>query len=229
MMVRQIARKFPFLRVFRASAMLVLLLGFLASFSSVFPQEVSISELSRDFQHGRATSMHVIYVSPKEVRAQWSTGLLGEKEHRHQFDGLGSEQEFVDLVRASLDNTGKRVSFDSADPLSRLGGLSMFIPILYWRLIEPMWLKWVVLATFLAVIADICVRRALRAVSAGYWLGVAVLLGVGALAYLWSEPSSLLRKDGVHVGRISGGGVVGRTLGWAGGFALLALAVLAVR
>lgn len=228
-MVKYTVHKFPLLRALRISTILVLLLGFLAAMSSVFPQEVGMSELSRDFSNGRATSMHVVYVSPTEVRARWSTGLLGEKELSHRFDGLGDEQDFADLVRSSLGTPGKEISFDSVDPLARLGGLSVAIPVLYWRLIEPTWLKWAVLAAFLAVLADICLRHSLRAVSAGYWLGLGVLLGMGVLAYLWSEPSSLLRRDGTGVGRISGGGVIVRTLSWSGATALLTLAILALR
>ncbi len=214
----------------------MILLGCLAAASNVFPRGADMSELLSDLRSGRATAMHVVYVSPMEVRARWSVGLLGDKELTyHSAETPGSpdaQEEFTDLIRLRLGTADEGVSLDSADPLSSLGGLSILVPILYWRFIALAWLKWAVLLAFLIVLTDICMRGSLRAVSAGYWLAACVLLGSGVPAYLWSEPSSLRRESGTGVAAvagISGWGVVVRTLGWFGGVALLGVAVLALR
>lgn len=70
---------------------------------------------------------------------------------------------------------------------------------------------------FLGVLVDACFRSSLRTVNAGYWLVACVLTGSGAQAYLWSEPASLRRPGGtVAASRMSGLGVVARTLLWSG-------------
>ncbi|WP_330239974.1 hypothetical protein [Streptomyces sp. NBC_00525] len=213
----------------RAVALVVLCLGCLSAMSAVCPRGVGMDELREDVRGGRVDVVHVVYVSPAEVQARWSVGLLGDKAVTYRFEELGGgvEEEFIALARTELGPAGEGVAFDDVDPLAGLGGLSVLAPVLYWRFIEPGLLQWAVLAAFLGVLVDACFRGSLRSVNAGYWLVACVLTGSGAQAYLWSEPASPRHPGNPAAAtRISGLGVAARTLLWSGATLLGGWAVL---
>ncbi|MFE5617258.1 hypothetical protein [Streptomyces sp. NPDC056463] len=216
-------------RAFRVLALLLLLAAAVDLLSNLVPRQASMRELLDDVRAGRTSVVHVFYTAPDAVGVRWTTGFAGDRELTHRFatlpGGEGGEAEFEELVRDELGTTA--VAFDRKDPLERLGGLASLVPVLYWRFISTTWLAWAVLAAGVAVLADIVARARLRAPSAGYWLTACLVFGAGFPAYLWSEPAALWRP--AADGRITGGGVVGRTALWAAGFAALATAMVAMR
>lgn len=216
-------------RLFRACALLLLLAAAVDLLSNLVPRQAPLRELLDDVRAGRTSVVHVFYAAPDAVGVRWTTGFAGDRQFTHRFatlpGGEGGETEFEKLLRDELEGTP--VTFDRRDPLERLGGLSALVPVLYWRFISTAWLAWAVLAAGAAVLVEIVVRARLRAPSAGYWLTACLVFGVGFPAYLWSEPAGLWRPTAD--GRITGGGVVGRTALWAVGFVALAMTVVAVR
>ncbi|MGW5276263.1 hypothetical protein ACWEQP_27690 [Streptomyces sp. NPDC004044] len=224
-------------RVVRGLALLVFLLGVFGVMACLFPQKSGMTELRRDVKGKQTSVIHVVYVSPMEVQARWSAGFTGDKEFRYRFDelpgGEGGEAAFTEVVRSRLAADGATADFDQRDPSAIMGGLSLVVPILYWRLLAPAWLAWTVLAVFVLALLDIVTRKSLRAPSAGYWLVACVVLGAGLPAYLWSEPAPLWRSTRGPAGKpepgITGWGVAGRSLCWFTMIVLIGAAGLALR
>ncbi|MEU3881078.1 MULTISPECIES: hypothetical protein [Streptomyces] len=223
-------------RVLRLSALLLVLAGVLSGASNIFPQDSDPTELLHDVRYEQVSSVHVIYLSPFEVQVRWTDGYLGEKAYIHRFSSLpearSSSDAYVDILRQRLGTHAGAVDFDMRDPLARLGGLSLVMPVLYWRFIAVAWLKWATLAVLAACVIDMVRRTSIRAPNPGYWLSASFLLGSGFLAYLWSEPFSLRRapaEDGGRSVRMAGWGVALRSLAWLVAVPLVAAAVLTLR
>ncbi|MER7106705.1 hypothetical protein [Streptomyces sp. NPDC000229] len=181
-------------RPVRVVVLMVLLTGMLSGMSHLLPAQVGVSDLVRDAGRDGSPVVHVRQSGLLEVRASWSTGLLGDKEITHRFTELplrpGGVRIFEDIVRGEARARGKTVVFAEDDPLAELGGLSALVPVLYWRFIPQDWLRWSVLACGLAVLAAIAFRARPRA-NPGYWYLSCLLTGAGFLTYLWCEPRTL--------------------------------------
>ncbi|SCG06936.1 hypothetical protein GA0115255_1220120 [Streptomyces sp. Ncost-T6T-2b] len=223
-------------RALRLSAMLLVLAGVLSGAANIFPKDSGPTELLHDIREERVSSVHVIYLSPSEVQVRWTTGYLGEKAYVHRFSSLpearSSSDAYVDILRQRLGTRAGAVDFDMRDPLAGLGGVSLVVPVLYWRFIAVAWLKWATLAVLAACVVAMVGRRTTRAPSPGHWLSASLLVGSGFLAHLWSEPFSLRRapaKNGGLPPRMGGWGVALRSLTWLVVTGLVAAAVLTLR
>ncbi|WP_406169038.1 hypothetical protein [Streptomyces sp. NBC_00996] len=216
----------------RLLAILVLVLGTASGLSHLLPARVGVTELSRDANPGGSLVVHVHQTDLLEVRATWSTGFLGDKEIVHHFDELplapGGVAAFEESVRHTLRADGKSVTFAGDDPLAGLGGLSMFVPVLYWRFIPEAWLRWSVVLCGLAVLGSIALRRKRRA-GAGQWYAACLLAGSGFLAYLWCEPSPLWRPRPVGHPPMTGRRVATVTLAVFVGVVVSGVALAALR
>ncbi|MEU2999138.1 hypothetical protein [Streptomyces sp. NPDC006995] len=216
--------------------MLLVLAGVLSGASNVFPADSGPAELLHDVREERVSSVHVIYLSPSEVQVRWTTGYLGEKAYLHRFSSLpearSSSDAYVEVLRQRLGAYAGEVNFDMRDPLARLGGVSLVVPVLYWRFITVAWLKWATLAVLAVCVVAMVGRQGTRAPSPGHWLSASLLLGSGFLAYLWSEPFSLHRApegNGARPTRIAGWGVPLRSVIWLVITVLAAAVVLTLR
>lgn len=223
-------------RALRLSAMLLVLAGVLSGASNVFPKDSGPAELLHDVREARVSSVHVIYLSPSEVQVRWTTGYLGERAYVHRFSSLpearSSSEAYVEVLRQRLGTYAEEVDFDMRDPLGRLGGVSLVVPVLYWRFIAVAWLKWATLAVLAVCVVAMVGRKRTHAPSPGHWLSASLLLGSGFLAYLWSEPYSLRRapaENRARPTRIAGWGVPLRSVIWLVITVLAAAAVLALR
>ncbi|MET8879917.1 hypothetical protein [Streptomyces rubiginosohelvolus] len=216
--------------------MLLVMAGALSGASNVFPKDSGPAELLHDVGEKRVSSVHVIYLSPAEVQVRWTTGYVGEKAYVHRFSSLpearSSSDAYVEILRQRLGTHAGEVDVDMRDPLAGLGGVSLVVPVLYWRFIAVGWLKWATLAVLAVCVVAMVGRKRTRAPSPGHWLSASLLLGSGFLAYLWSEPFSLRRapaENGARPTRIAGWGVLLRSVSWLVVAALIAAAVLALR
>ncbi|MFD0052042.1 hypothetical protein ACFVHQ_22670, partial [Actinomycetes bacterium NPDC127524] len=192
------------------------------------------AELRRDACGGRASVVHVLYESPDSVEVRWSVGFLGEKRLVYEFaemPGLaGGEAQFRKVFTEDLGGSCFQGVFDNKDPLEDFGPLDTLIPVMYWFVVPFAWLRWAILAVWAVLLLDMVSRSRLRAPSAGYWLVASLGLGVGFIAYCWSEPFSLVRKRGTaSPGSLSGWGVVGSVASWTAIVGVLAVAVLGLR
>lgn len=226
------ARRIPD-RPLRVVAFLVLLAGMLSGISHLLPAQVGVSDLVRDAGRDGSPVVHVRQTDLLEVRASWSTGILGDKEVNYRFDELpsppGGVQIFEDTVSREARAQGKSVTFVEDDPLAELGGLSMFVPVLYWRFIPQDWLRWSVLVCGLAVLAAIAFREKHRA-NPGYWYLSCLVTGAGFLTYLWCEPSPLWSRTSGPPRPLAGGRVTVYTLVTGAAVALaIGAALVAVR
>ncbi|MFI9628749.1 hypothetical protein [Streptomyces sp. NPDC052042] len=218
----------------RVVGILVILMGSLSAASNVFPKAAGMAELLQDARKGGISSVHVIYLSPMEAQARWGDGFMRSKEYTYRFDSLpegrDSAEAFSRVLRGHFRDDGVDLVLDARDPLVGLGGVSLVVPVLYWRFIEVIWLKWMVLAAFVVGVGVMVTRKEGRAPSVGYWLA-ATCIGSGMLAYFWSEPHSLRRVDGsrgCNFG-ISGWGVFFRSVCWFGIALLAAFLVVSLR
>ncbi|MFE7465974.1 hypothetical protein ACFU6R_17960 [Streptomyces sp. NPDC057499] len=218
----------------RAVGILVFLMGAVSAASAVLPARAGMAELLSDARAGRMTSVHLVQVSPVEVRVRWGDGFLESKAYTYRFEslpGTDPENAFGHILRERLGaQTAARLTFDRTDPLAPMGGLSTLVPLLYWRVIEAAWLKWASLAVFAAGVTAMLTREMKRTPSAGYWL-VSAFVGPGVPACLWTEPHSLRHPVG-SVGRdsaISGWGVVVRSACWAVAILAATWAALSLR
>ncbi|MBL1086554.1 hypothetical protein JK359_32130 [Streptomyces actinomycinicus] len=202
-------------RPLRAAALLLLLAGTLSGMSHLLPAQAGVSDLVRDAGRDGSPVVHVRQTDLLEVRASWSTGFLGDKEVTHRFSELplspGGVRIFEDTVRREARAQGKTVTFAEDDPLSELGGISAFVPVLYWRFIPQEWLRWAVLACGLAVLAAIAFRDRPRA-NPGHWYVSTLLTGAGFLTYLWCEPRPLWSRTAEDPRALGGGRVTAYTL-----------------
>jgi hypothetical protein len=180
----------------RLLALLVLTAGTASALSHVLPARAGVAELSRDADPGGALVVHVRQTDLLEVRARWSSGFLGDKEIVHRFASLplspGGVAAFEESVGRTLRAEGKKVTFVEDDPLAGLGGLSAFVPVLYWRFVPEAWLRWSVALCCLTVLALAGLRRHRRA-AAGHWYAACLLAGSGFFVHLWCEPFPLHR------------------------------------
>lgn len=199
----------------RLLALLVLVAGTASGMSYLIPARVGVTELARDADPDGSLVVHLRQTDLLEVRARWSTGFLGDKEIVHHFDVLpsapGGTAAFEKSVTRALGAEGKSVHFVEDDPLRDLGGLSAFVPVLYWRFIPGTWLRWSVLLCALAVLVSVA-RGGHRRAAAGHWYAACLLAGTGFLVHLWSEPSSLGRRGPTGSAPLSGRQVAARTL-----------------
>ncbi|SDO86679.1 hypothetical protein SAMN04487981_11421 [Streptomyces sp. cf386] len=199
----------------RLLALLVLVAGTAGGMSYLIPDRVGVTELTRDADPDGSLVVHVRQTGLLEVRARWSTGFLGDKEIVHHFDMLpsapGGVAAFEKSVKRALDAEGRSVDFVEDDPLRDLGGLSAFVPVLYWRFIPGTWLPWSVLLCAVAVLASIA-RGGHRRAAAGHWYAACLLAGTGFLVHLWSEPAPLGRPGAAGAPPMSGRQVATRTL-----------------
>lgn len=219
----------------RIISLLVTVAGILAVVNVLAPGKADTAELRRDACDDRTSVIHVLYETPSSVEVRWSVGFLGEKELSYTFDEMpgmvGGEAEFRRIFTEDLGGGCFQGAFDNQDPLEGIGGLSALIPVMYWFVVPYAWLQWVILAAWTLLLLDMISRPRLRAPTAGYWLVASLGLGVGFVAYCWSEPSPLMRKrrNGGLVpapGPLSGWGVVGGVASWTVIIGALAVAVL---
>ncbi|MFD4696883.1 hypothetical protein [Streptomyces niveus] len=208
--------------------------GVLAVVAVLSPEKADTAELRRDACGGRMSVVHVLYETPDSVEVRWSVGFLGEKRLTYEFaemPGLaGGEAQFRKVFTEDLGGSCFQGSFDNKDPLEDFGPLDTLIPVMYWFVVPYAWLRWAILAVWAVLLLDMVSRSRLRAPSAGYWLVASLGLGVGFIAYCWSEPFSLVRKRGTAPpGSLSGWGVVGSVASWTAIVGVLAVAVLGLR
>lgn len=222
-------------RPLRLFLILLVLAGVLSAASNVFPKASGPAELLHDVRDGQVSSVHVVYRSPEEVQVRWATGYLGEKAYLHRSSSLPSEARsssdaYVKILRQQLGGHAGAVEFDTRDPLAGLGGVSLVVPVLYWRFIAVAWLKWATLAAFAVCVVSMVSRERTRAPSPGQWLSASLLLGSGVFAHLWSEPRSMRRSPAQEdSSRMTGWGVLLRSVTWFGIAALVATAALTLR
>ena len=218
----------------RAVGILVILAGFASAASAVFPKESGMAELLHDAREGRLSSVHIIYLSPMEAQARWGDGIMQSKEYTYQFSALPEGRDSAEALRRilqeRLEGDGAGPAFDGRDPLAGLGGLSLMVPVLYWRFIEAEWLKWAVLAVFAAGVGAMITRKAGRAPETGYWL-VAACTGFGMPAYFWTEPRPLwrFRGSGGRIPKVAGSDVSLRTICWLGITLLMVIVAMPLR
>lgn len=219
-------------RCLRIIALLVTVAGVLAVVAVVFPARADTAELRRDACGGRTSVVHVLYETPDSVEVRWSVGFLGEKKLSYEFaemPGLeGGEAQFRRVFAEELGGSCFKGAFDNKDPLADLGALDALIPVMYWFVVPYAWLKWAVLVVWGVLLLDMVSRSRLRAPSAGYWLVASLGFGVGFVAYCWAEPFPLVRRRG-NAQPLSGWGVVGGVVSWAGVIGVLAVAVSQIR
>ncbi|GAB2928746.1 hypothetical protein [Streptomyces mayteni] len=209
----------------RGIGLLILVLGGLDVATQLIPRSATVEDLVADARREEFVVHVSTYSSPPELRARWSTGFLGTREIVEPLEGLSPEEDFVARVESAMGDEARELVTDGRDPSTDVGGLAIVVPLAYVRLVSSAWLAWGVVGCCVASLVAMMVRdnQGHRAPSAGYWLALSLLSGVGFAAYLWSEPRPLLGSGGA----MSGWRVAGATAVW-GGIAVVGLAVLAL-
>jgi hypothetical protein len=193
----------------RILGLVVLVAGFVDLTSALFPQRSDMPDLIADVRQGRADRVQVYYVDGAVAGARWSTGWGRRKQLTQPVPSRPSPEgtALTHLLRYRLGADADKVTVVREPPMRGLGGLSLFVPILYWRLIPHTVVKWAVALVCALIVAHVLWREDdLRAPNAGCWLFACVVLGVGFPAYVWSEPTPLatLRPPGPAGAAMSG-------------------------
>ncbi len=198
--------------VARVICLIVLALGTLDLISQLVPRQVGVDELVADLRAGDPTIHVFTYSEPAELRVRWTAGFLATREIIEPLPGLSGEEartEFLLQVQEDLGQNGREMRSDDVDPLRNLQGLSFLVPLAYLRFLSSAFLTWAVLLCCAGLLVTMAVREdsGHRSSSAGYWIGLCLLTGIGFLAYTWSEPRPLLRRRG-SPGALGGGGLL---------------------
>ena len=210
----------------RIAALVILIAGFIDITSAFWPKECTIHDLVSDVRQGQVDAVHFYYAGPYTAEAKWSTGLGQQNVATHQFPAdahISDGRHLRDIVRRRLGDKASSVQLTIGRPIKNFGGITSFLPLLYWRFIPHTFLKWAVAIVCGCLAASMLLREDnLRAPHAGYWLFSSVF-GIGFSAYIWSEPTPLLKVRGRSQMHTSMSGI--RTLGAMSVWTILAVTV----
>lgn len=176
-------------------ALVVLALGFVGLCSFEVPMKVGVSDFVQAARGGEVSEVRIDGTSSATgVHIFWSTGYLQDYESTYQYEMLSStpaEERFEADVKRRIGGSEGSVVFESGSRFDALGFADFLLPVMHWR-IMPYFAWPVAFFCAVALVGMIC-RSDLRAESAGYWLGLSLIVGFGFPAYYWSEPRPLCR------------------------------------